>query len=128
MRSAQQGLANFLPLVNWMRFRRRNLNAEIGRPAGFAVFACADARQAAAWLLRTDILAPDGTLRTDARPAPAQLVLPGLEAGSLRVILFDTATGRPTHERTIAHAGGPLCIDCGCVARDVAVAVSASRS
>jgi mannan endo-1,4-beta-mannosidase len=54
MHAAQQGLGRFLPLIDWTRFRRRNLNAEARCSAGFAVFACGDEHQALAWLLRTD--------------------------------------------------------------------------
>ena len=55
MRAAQGALARFLPLIDWQRFRRRNLNDEVGSTTGdLALFACGDEDQALAWLLRKD--------------------------------------------------------------------------
>ena len=55
MRAAQRSLAGFTSLIDWPRFRRRNLNQEIQlSTAAFAGFACGDAEQALVWLLRQD--------------------------------------------------------------------------
>src|SRR5579875_692920 len=53
MRRAQASLSGFLPLIDWLRFNRVNLNAEIRASGpGVAVFGCGDADQAVVWLLR----------------------------------------------------------------------------
>lgn len=53
MREAQRALSGFLPLIDWTRFHRRNLNQEIAVDVPqVAAFGCGDARQAVVWLLR----------------------------------------------------------------------------
>ncbi|HEU0078579.1 MAG TPA: hypothetical protein VFQ76_13055, partial [Longimicrobiaceae bacterium] len=107
MRVAQRGLAGFLPLVDWPRFRRRNLTAELeGGTPGAAAFACGDAAQAVAWLLRTDTVGADGMLRRDAAPVEVRLGIPGLEAGEYRVTAWDTAAGAEVASFVQRHAGG----------------------
>ena len=95
MRRAQAGLSAFLPLVDWGRFRRRNLNAEVrvGAPKVEA-FACGDDSQAVVWLLRRDTLGKGGQLRRDAAPIGPSVLVPGLAAGRYRGTAFDTAEGR----------------------------------
>jgi mannan endo-1,4-beta-mannosidase len=125
MRAAQTGLAHFLPLIDWSRLRRRNLNAELrsSRPE-LALFGCGDEEQAIAWLLRTDSLGPDGALRHDAEPLAAALAIPGLRPGGYRVTLWDTCRGVATRTTTVQHDGGDLlCIPAVSVATDLAVAV-----
>jgi len=97
MRVAQRAMADFLPLIDWPRFRRRNLNAEV-KVRHFHAFACGDERQALLWLLRRRSLAADGRVRTDAEPLAAQVALPGLAAGSYLVRGWDTASGAPAEE------------------------------
>lgn len=96
MRRAQAGLAGFLPLIDWTRFRRRNLNSEIAVRGGgrLARFACADDAQAVVWLLRRDVTGPKGQVCTDASPIAPSLHIPGLAPGRYRVTPFDTAAGR----------------------------------
>ena len=93
MRGAQRAMAAFLPLVDWTRFRRRNLNEEIVTPPGVAAFGCGDADQALTWLLRTDATGPRGTL-TPSLPRSVEIRVPGLAPGPCRITTFDTATGR----------------------------------
>ncbi|NUZ05845.1 hypothetical protein HQN59_08715 [Schlegelella sp. ID0723] len=124
MRVAQHGLARFLPLIDWTRFRRRNLNDEARATPGLAVFACGDEHQALGWLLRTDHLAPNGTLRTDGPTLPAGLTVPGLAPGHYRCTLFDTRSGKVVGTRVLAHGGGELTVPCGEVLCDVAVAIT----
>src|SRR5690606_5338216 len=79
MRAAQRALAGFVPLIDWPRFRRRNWNEELEiSTAALAGFACGDDSQAVVWLLRTDTIGRDGTLRRDAAPVEASVRLPGL--------------------------------------------------
>lgn len=125
MRRAQRSLAGFLPLIDWPRFRRRNLSheAEASEPA-FARFACGDDAQAVAWLLRTDTLVNRGRLLSRrARPLPATLRLPGLRDGPYEVVAWDTEGG---HERGRQHAdsaGGVLAVEVPPTPRDVALAI-----
>jgi mannan endo-1,4-beta-mannosidase len=124
MHRAQHGLARFLPLVDWTRFRRRNLNEEASASSGFAVFACGDERQAVVWLLREDSIGTEGMLRTDAAPRPARIVLPGLAPGRYRWTGFDTRKGMPAASHAFEHAGGELTLACGDVTSDLAVAIA----
>lgn len=125
MRAAQGALARFLPLIDWQRFRRRNLNEEIGSTTGdVAVFACGDEDQALAWLLRKDSIGSDGRLRRDAAPVDATLSLPGLRAGTYRVTAWDTCLGNATSVTTLHHQGeGNLCLSLPPIVTDLALAV-----
>ncbi|MDB5684487.1 MAG: hypothetical protein JWM75_2185 [Sphingomonas bacterium] len=110
MRQAQHGLSAFLPLIDWTRFRRHNLNAEVEvTPATIARFACGDDAQAIVWLLRTDCLARDGTVRRDAPSLSADVTVPGLGQGRYRITAFDTAAGTIAgEEQAIVADGQPL--------------------
>jgi hypothetical protein len=151
MRRAQRALSAFLPLVDWARFRRRNLNAEVvlrdaggaslplvvpheTTPAGSppvvqlggraaAAFACGDERQAVAYLLRADRLDGERRVSRDAPPLVVTLELPGLAAGGYTVTEFDPGAGAIRRARSCAHAGGTLAIDDVRLAHDVAIAV-----
>jgi len=95
MRLAQRALAGFTPLIDWPRFRRRNLNQEAALLAGPAtVFACGDAEQALVYLLRTDSLGRNGMLDRGAPPITAILRIPGLAPGAYRATPFDPVEGR----------------------------------
>jgi mannan endo-1,4-beta-mannosidase len=104
MHRAQRAMAAFLPLIDWARFARTNLNEEV-TAKGFHPFACGDDRQAVVWLLRRRGLAPDGRLPADLAPMPVEVGVPGLADGGYRITGFDTATGRAT-ETIDAHASG----------------------
>ncbi len=67
MRGAQRALAAFLPLIDWPRFRRRPVDV-VCETAEVACIACADARQAVLFLLRTGPLLPDGRVDPLSRP------------------------------------------------------------
>ena len=94
MRRAQRALAGFLPLIDWTRFRRRNLNAEIevSTPA-VAGFGCGDGAQAVVWLLRRDTIRPDGMLDRQAAPFALRLRVPGLKSRPARATMWDTRAG-----------------------------------
>jgi mannan endo-1,4-beta-mannosidase len=124
MHVAQRNLSRFLPLIDWRRFRRRNLNQEIGVEGGpLASFACASEDQAVAWLLRTDSIGSDGRLNRRATPVPARIRLPRMREGCYEVTAWDTAIGAPRAQFRLAHGGGGLCIDTPGIVRDVALAV-----
>lgn len=124
MRRAQRGLAAFLPLVDFPRFRRRNLNAEVGvsTPA-LTAFACGDDAQAIAWLLRNDHGAR-GTLRPDATPVHARVLVPGLAAGRYRVTTWDTAAGAARGTCEQEHDGAEmLTVTLPPITNDLAIAI-----
>jgi mannan endo-1,4-beta-mannosidase len=123
MRRAQRALADFLPLVDWTSFRRRNWSAQIGcDDPGVAVTACGDAHQAVLWLLRTDSVDAQGTVSAAVDPSPACVTLPDLASGEYTVATYDTASGMVTSERRVDHpAGSP--VEIGPVHTDLAVAI-----
>lgn len=125
MRAAQKALAGFTLLVGWTRFRRRNLNEEIGvQGAATAGFACGDESQAVAWLVRTDRLARSGRIDRRAAPIAPLLSLPGLAPGSYRAQFWDTVEGRPAGEAAaVCPPGGRLDIQLPPFVSDLALAV-----
>lgn len=125
MRVAQHALAEFLPLIDWTRFRRRNLNEEVDRSTDrVAVCACADAEQAVVWLLRTDTIGADGMLRADADPVAARLRVPSLADGRYRITVWDTRAGRAAAEwEGDAGSGAGLTLDVGALRTDLALAI-----
>ncbi len=95
MRKAQQAMAEFLPLVDWPRFQRISLNAEIESSSdNVACFGCGDDAQAVIWLLRKDSIGQSGTLRTNSKPVDLTLHVPRLCSGRYRVIGWNTREGR----------------------------------
>jgi mannan endo-1,4-beta-mannosidase len=153
MREAQRVLAEFLPLVDWDGFRRRVHNDRLvvsdaasgvrlrlasaaphtppGSPprvplAGCeaAAFGCGDERQAVAFVLRVDALAPDGRVRRDVAPRLVTVAIPGLAPGQYVLTEWDPVRGGVRACRDVAHRGGPL--DVGPVAL-VADAVLVAR-
>ncbi len=124
MRRAQQGLSEFLPLIQWHSFQRRNLNHEVGVTPGVAAFACADPAQAVVWLLRRDSLADDGRVRPASSAQNACAIrLPGLVAGLYRLVEFDTASGRAAPAQCVQHQGGDLCLQDLRLPSDLALAI-----
>ncbi|HEX2076822.1 MAG TPA: hypothetical protein VHG08_03910 [Longimicrobium sp.] len=124
MRRAQRAMADFLPLVDWLRFRRRNLNGEVrieGAPA--VACACGDADQAVVWLARTDTIGRDGMLRRDAPPVRVDLRVPGLAPGARQVVTWDTARGVELARRTELADDGGLEIRGVELATDLALAI-----
>ncbi len=99
MRRAQRGLADFLPLIDWQRFRRRPIDVACDDPA-IACIACGDGDQAVVVLLRTAPLHDDG--RVDARPRPGpRLLLPDAWDGT--VCFYDPVDGcRAGEARVVA--------------------------
>lgn len=125
MRAAQRSLADFCRLINWPRFQRRNLSAdvELTSPA-FLAFACGDERQAVLWLLRQDRRNRAGLVAPTARPLALQLGVPGRATGAYQVCLWDTRAGRElTRLRAEADAAGWLRLKLPPVVADLSLAI-----
>lgn len=125
MRRAQKAMADFLPLVDWPRFRRSNLNQEIETDApDLAAFGCGDARQAVVWLLWRGPLLPDGRLDPAMPPRPVSLRVPGLAPGRYRIALWNTREGCPAGEVEAPSLGnGMLTARLPAFAGDLALAI-----
>jgi hypothetical protein len=124
MRVAQRGLAAFLPLIDWRRFRRRNLNEEmrVSNPA-VRVVGSGDHAQAIVWMIRADTIGPGGMLRRDVAPVHTRIEIPGLSAGEYRVTLWNTEQGAEAGVERCSHSGDVFAFDVH-VTTDLALAVS----
>jgi mannan endo-1,4-beta-mannosidase len=101
MRAAQKALAGFLPLVDWTRFRRININEELTADQdGLALFGCGDADQAIVWCLRSDTIDRDGRLKQDAPAITPTITVPGLGPGRFVVSAWHTEGGHNVGEDT----------------------------
>jgi mannan endo-1,4-beta-mannosidase len=107
MRRAQHGLSKFLSLIDWTRFRRRNLSAEMrcDDPA-VALAGCGDEGQALAWLVRTDRLSRAGTMMHRDDAEPTTLHIPESRNGRYAVTTFDTRSGRVTALGDVTSSAG----------------------
>ena len=125
MRLAQQALAGFLPLIDWKRFRRRNLNHELTvSNQAIAGFACGDEEQAIVWLLRTDSHGSDGKLRRDVKPLSTEINLPLLQPGCYKVTHWNTSAGVVQSEYKVEHlTGDTLRLHIPQISTDLALAV-----
>ena len=124
MRVAQQSLANFMGYINWTNFRRKNLNHEISisSPA-FAVFGCADDRQAIVWLLRKNII-KGGMVDSSAGSTEVTITIPGLETGNYTVYCWNTASGTEVNRQQVNNKeAGSLTLTEVPVLTDLALAV-----
>ena len=125
MRRAQRALAGFLPLIDWLRFQRRNLNdAIIVEGGSVAAFGCGDSEQAVLWLLRTDAIGADGMIDRRRPPAILRISLPGLRQGNYRITYWDTEGARVVGEAEQGHNADALFgFNPPPIAADLAVAV-----
>lgn len=128
MRVAQRGMADFLSLIDWSRFQRRNLNDQV-RVSNEAVraVACGDENQALAWLVRTDTVDKKGMLSRQAKPIWVRFEIPGLDPGRYRITAWDTALGTPADETECQHSGGTLAFDVPPFTADLALAIVSER-
>lgn len=112
MRAAQRSLSNFLPLMNWQRFRRRNWNDEIQiSNKSFVPFGCGDEDQGIVWLLRRDAIGRNGMLRSDAKALSVDVSIPMKKEGCYHVVVWDTKAGRAVNECLVPHGQGEnLCL------------------
>ena len=109
MRAAQRSLAGFLPMIDWPRFRRRNLSREVGTGVlGAAIFACGDEEQAVIWCLRSNAIAADGRVRRDVPPMALCLSVPHLRPGRYSVSAWDTEAGQVHYRGSVVTATSQL--------------------
>ncbi len=125
MRAAQKSLADFLLLIDWNNFKRRNLNCEIEiGTENCAVCACGDENQAVIWLLRLDITAKNGLLQQAATPLKLKVAVPDLTRGQYRVTAWNTTQGAPVAAFEAASDGEWLRFETPAFARDLALAIT----
>ncbi|WP_420139499.1 hypothetical protein [Sphingomonas sp.] len=127
MRQSQYVLSQFLPLIDWTTFNRRNLSEDLRcDDPGLALIGCGDESQALIWLVRTDQLSRDGMM-VPGSPAPATLTVPGLRVGIYSVQAFDTKLATIA---TLPHAtsiAGLLKTPTGPIGSDIAIVIRRSE-
>jgi mannan endo-1,4-beta-mannosidase len=126
MRKAQAALSAFLPLIDWLRFRRACLNSVMRASAKNVVcFGCGDEAQAVVWLLRRDTVGRDGMLSQAADLVSLTLEIPGLAPGRYRVSSWDTVEGccRAEYEVEL-FSEAALCVSVQPFSADVALAIA----
>ncbi|HEX8484073.1 hypothetical protein [Sphingomonas sp.] len=112
MRRAQAALARMLPLIDWTRFHRRNLNEELRvTDDRVACFGCGDAEQALVWLLRRDLAKRNRVLDREAAPIAIGVTVPGLADGGYCITQVDTLSGDSIGTIGASSGGGKLTID-----------------
>lgn len=127
MRAAQRALADFLPLIDWTRFRRRNVSAELCcDDLGLALVGCGDERQALIWTIRTDSLSSQGMVEPRWDAPAARLIVPGLHDGEYVVTTYDTAAGSITGCFEAGSACGVLEATVGPVHSTLALSIRAA--
>jgi mannan endo-1,4-beta-mannosidase len=125
MREAQGALANFLPLIDWSTFRRRNLSGELTcDDPGIAVVGCGDERQAIAWLVPTDSSSDRGTLRAREHAKSTILYVTGLADGNYSIVTYNTRTGTILARDRGTSVNRRLAISLAPIRYDLAVAIS----
>jgi mannan endo-1,4-beta-mannosidase len=126
MRQAQKSMAAFTNLIEWKKFRRKNLSNEVEKNTDkVAVFACADAEQAVIWVLRQDTVRKrEGTLDTNAAPVEVALKVPGMDTGKYLFTIWNTAIGKAMlQEEAQNTVAGSLSMVIPAVKTDVALAI-----
>ncbi|MBP0447148.1 hypothetical protein J8J14_20430 [Roseomonas sp. SSH11] len=129
MREAQKALAAFLPRIDWLRFRRRNLNAEIAVEEG-AVHAvgCGDEAQALLWVVRSRLGPAQGGLRRvdGAGELRATIRVPGLAPGRYAATLWHTRAGQEIGQQAGVADDTGLRLTLTLAGPDVAIAIRAA--
>lgn len=129
MRRAQKSMADFVQLIDWKNFRRKNLNEEVKvSHDAVAVFAAADAKQAVLWLLRTDSSVNRTnnlkTLDQQAKPLSISVTIPGMETGIFTIITWNTLEGKIKQTQHVEHnESGNLVLEVPDIITDAAIAI-----
>ncbi len=123
MRRAQRCFADFLPLIDWTRFRRRILNDELTcSDPDVAVFGCADETQAVLFLLRLRPLLKDGRVDSTIWSSIA-VEVPGLSPGRYRATVWRTEGGCEAQELLLVERGAVQRLNLSTFSSEVAVAI-----
>lgn len=93
MQAAQRSLAGFLPLIDWSRFRPRNLNEEIGIEVP-GVTSPADSQSSGRLVPPDGCAGPERAGASGRSPGVAgRLSLPDLQTGRYAINAWDTQAG-----------------------------------
>ena len=125
MRHAQGVMADFARRIDWVHFAARNVSTELAaEPEELLAYACADGRQAVAWLLRArDMLDEEGELPFRPLLTGAALELPAMEPGTYDVTCMETHLGHTLGKSTIETGAGPVRLELPPFRHDLAIAV-----
>ena len=125
MRHAQGVMADFARLIDWRTFAAENVSPRVeARPEELLAYACADGRQAVAWVLRArEQLESEGELPFRPLLSGAALTLPGMEPGTYAVTCMETHHGHTLGESAVEAGGGPVTIALPPFRHDLAIAV-----
>ncbi|TCH98310.1 hypothetical protein EJV46_14100 [Roseococcus sp. SYP-B2431] len=126
MRRAQRALADFLPLIDWPRFCRRNLNDQLRvSDPRLRAFGCGDAHQAFVWLLRQELAPAVRQLRqvVDHGEIAATLQVPGLAAGRYRATCWDTRKGQEAGRLEVTAEADGILLPVTVAGGDLAIAI-----
>ena len=95
MRWAQQNMADFISLIDWKNFRRKNLNddIQISNP-DFAVFGCGDDNQAIVWLLNQAKSKKTRSKKQKSDIGQLTVSVPNIKAGFYKIYFWDTVSGK----------------------------------
>jgi mannan endo-1,4-beta-mannosidase len=122
MHAAQHALAGFLPVVDWRRLRRRNLNDRIRGPREFVVSGSGDEDQVVVWILRRAGVTSAGMLDRRVRAGTVELTIPDMTRRVYSVTTWNTEQGRIGRRFTADTEHGVLRLRL-CVVRDLALAI-----
>ncbi len=130
MRQAQGVMADFARLIDWRAFAAENVSLRVeARPEELLAYACVDARQCVAWVLRArDQLGDEGELPFRPLLSDASLVLPAMEPGRYDVSCMETHHGHTLGEATIEVGEGAVTIELPPFRHDLAIAVRPSKA
>lgn len=94
MRRAQRNMSDFVELINWKNFNRRNLSSEIEvSNSDFMAFGCGDKSQAVVWLLKNKKIGRNKIIQPDPRKVSLTIQVPGLDNGRYKIHIWDTILG-----------------------------------
>ncbi|GAC1472789.1 MAG: hypothetical protein NVSMB9_20440 [Isosphaeraceae bacterium] len=125
MRQAQAVMADFARRIDWASFASRNVSDHlIARPEDLLAYACADNRQAVAWVVRgRDAMTGEGELPFRPLLQGATLELPPMDRGVYAVTCVETHNGHALGNLILESRGGPLRLELPSFRHDLAVAV-----
>lgn len=94
MRLAQKNLSEFIQLVQWNNFNRKNLNDLVKTDdPGITVFACGNSSQAIIWLMRRPLKKQNASIGEIKNQNVHSISIPNLTNGSYYLSIWDTRAG-----------------------------------